>query len=74
MSRAGRVEGAGEQLCRLVAAKGGECDVCASQEFPRFACAACERDLGELGAWLARAEHEQDSPPVQRVRVAEFTK
>ena len=45
-----------------------------TQEFARLACTACERDLGELGAWLARAEHEQDSPSLQRVRVAELTK
>jgi hypothetical protein len=74
VNRARRVEGAGEQLCRLVAAERGECDVCASQEFARLAGTACERGLGELGAWLARAEHEQDSPPVQRVRVAELAK
>lgn len=72
MKRPGRVERAGEEVRRLFAAQRRECDVCALQQLARLAGAACEGDLGELGARLARAEHEQDSSPLQRVRVAEF--
>ena len=68
-SRAGRVEAAREQRGRLLAVERVERDLGAAQQLGRLGGVPGERDAGEFGLAFARAQHEHDSSPLQRLRL-----
>jgi hypothetical protein len=69
----GRVEAAREQCGDLLAVKRLECNIGAAQQLDRLRGEPGERDLGEVGLPFARTQHQHDSSPLQRLRLAKRT-